>query len=34
MVFLYLVARSWENFKFLGDLISLLGEGGLGHLLP
>ena len=25
--FLHLVARSQENFKFLGDLISFLGEG-------
>ena len=25
-IFLHLVARGWENFKFLG-------EGGLGHLL-
>ena len=33
--FLYLVARGWEYFKFLGDLlywgalISFLGEGGI-----
>ena len=32
--FLHLVARGWENVKFLGDLISFLGEGGLFHLLP
>ena len=28
MVFLHLLARGWENFKFPGDLISFLGEGG------
>ena len=33
MVSLHLVASSWESFKFLGDLISFLGEGGLGRLL-
>ena len=26
----YLLARNWENFKFLGDLISILG----GETLP
>ena len=34
MFFLSLVARGWENFKFLGDLISFLEERGLDHLLP
>ena len=39
--FFYLVARVWENFRFLGDffywgdLICFFGEGGrLGHFLP
>ena len=32
-VFLHPVARGWENFKFLGDLIYFLGGGRLGHLL-
>ena len=25
--FLYLIARDWENFKFLGDLISFWEKG-------
>ena len=31
--FLHLVARGWENFRFLVDLISFSSEGRLGHLL-
>ena len=27
MVFLHLLARGWENFRFLGYLMSFLGEG-------
>ena len=33
-VFLHLVARGWENFKFRVDLISFSSEGWLDHLLP
>ena len=32
--FLHLVARGWENFKFLGDLISFPSGERLGQLLP
>ena len=35
--FLHLIARSWENFRFLGGLISCFWRRrgrGLGHLLP
>ena len=34
MVFLHFLARDCENFKFLGDLISFLGDvgGGWGEL--
>ena len=30
MVFLHFLARDCENFKFLGDLISFLGDVGGG----